>query len=135
MEGMANANWAHVEEVGDQSRYVSTLKEILTSNCSEILPKISRDIYTRSFCDKVVELITNQFLSNLVKIKPIPVIVAEQMLLDLSVLKSIFVKLPELASPTEPHKVSSQFLKHVDRLVNRLETILKLLLTQDVRQE
>jgi hypothetical protein len=132
---MANANWAHVEEVGDQSRYVSTLKEILTSNCSEILPKISRDIYTRSFCDKVVELITNQFLSNLVKIKPIPVIVAEQMLLDLSVLKSIFVKLPELASPTEPHKVSSQFLKHVDRLVNRLETILKLLLTQDAPQE
>jgi hypothetical protein len=45
MEGMANANWAHVEEVGDQSRYVSTLKEIPSSNCSEILPRF-QEIFT-----------------------------------------------------------------------------------------
>lgn len=134
---MANANWAHVEEVGDQSRYVSTLKDILTTNCCEVLPKLSRDVYVRSFCDKIVELITNQFLANVVKIKPIPVIAAEQMLLDLSVLKSIFLKLPSFAikDPKEETSVSSQYQKHVDKLVNKLEIIFKLLLTQDAPQE
>jgi hypothetical protein len=130
---MANTNWAHMEDVGDQSRYIATLRDILIRNCSNILPKFSREIYVRNFCDKVVETTVNQFLASIVKIKPIPVIAAEQMLLDLSVLKETFLKLPKLVGPD--YVISSQYQKHAERLTGKLEIILKVLLTQDAPQE
>lgn len=130
---MANTNWSHMEDVGDQSRYIATLKDIILKNCGMILPKFTRDIYVRNLCDKVVETTVNEFLFNIVKTKPIPVVAAEQMLLDLSVLKETFLKLPKQAG--ENSKSSSQFQKHVDKMVGKLEIILKVLLTQDAPQE
>lgn len=132
---MANTNWSHMEDVGDQSRYISSLKEILIKNCTIILPTFVRDIYVRNFCDKIVETTINQFLSSIIRTKPIPVIAAEQMLLDLSVLKETFLKLPKLSTDAPDYKLSGQYQKHVDRMVHRLEVILKVLLTQEAPQE
>lgn len=132
---MANTNWSHMEDVGDQSRYISSLKDILTKNCSIILPTFVRDIYVRNFCDKIVETTINQFLTSIIKTKPIPVIAAEQMLLDLSVLKETFLKLPKLSTDAPDYKIPNQYQKHVDRMVGRLEVILKVLLTQEAPQE
>ncbi len=132
---MANTNWSHMEDVGDQSRYISSLKEILIKNCTLILPTFVREIYVRNFCDKIVESTINQFLTSIIRTKPIPVIAAEQMLLDLSVLKETFLKLPKLSTDAPDYKISSQYQKHVDRMVGRLEVILKVLLTQEAPQE
>ncbi|KAH3679933.1 hypothetical protein WICMUC_000676 [Wickerhamomyces mucosus] len=128
----SNTDWNSLQEVGDQSRFVVSLKTILNENFSKILPKFSRDLYIRNLCDKTVEITINQFLINLIKIKPIAIIVAEQLLLDLSILKETFLRLPTL---TNEGTISSQYSKHVDKTVNKLEIILKLLLAQDVPQD
>lgn len=130
---MANTNWAHMEDVGDQSRYIASLRDVLLNNCEKILPTLSRDLYVRNLCDKIVESTVNQFLLNIVKTKPIPVIAAEQMLLDLSVLKETFLKLTTCAGPD--YKPSSQYQKHAEKITGKLEIILKVLLTQDAPQE
>jgi hypothetical protein len=57
------------------------------------------------------------------------------MALDLSVLKDIFLELPKLASTTKEITISSQYRKHVDRLVQKLDTILKLLMTPEAPLE
>ncbi|CCH40857.1 hypothetical protein BN7_391 [Wickerhamomyces ciferrii] len=132
---MANTNWSHMEDVGDQSRYITSLKDVLVSNGKLILPAMVRDIYVRNLCDKIVELTINQFLTSIIKTKPIPVIAAEQMLLDLSVLKETFLKLPKLSNDSPDYKIPVQYQKHVDKMVNRLEIILKVLLTQEAPQE
>jgi len=132
---MANTDWSHMEDVGDQSRYISSLKEILIKNCKLILPAFVRDIYVRNFCDKIVESTINQFMTSIIRTKPIQVIAAEQMLLDLSVLKETFLKLPKLSTDAPDYKISGQYQKHVDRMVGRLEVILKVLLTQEAPQE
>lgn len=130
---LANTDWTHLEDVGDQSRYLASLKDILLKNTGSAFPKISRDIYIRNLCDKIVESTINQYLVGIIKTKPIPVVAAEQMLLDLSILKETFLKLPQQKAAAVSS--SSQYHKHVDKLSGKLEMILKLLLTEDAPQE
>lgn len=128
----SNSDWDALQQVNDQSRFIVSLKNILNENFTKILPKFSRDIYTRNLCDKVVSLVISQFTYNMTKIKPIKIVVAEQLLLDLSLLKETFMRLPIL---TNQGTISSQHSKHVDKTVNKLETLLKLLLTPDIPQD
>ncbi|KAH3687278.1 hypothetical protein WICPIJ_001740 [Wickerhamomyces pijperi] len=127
-----NTDWENLQQVNDQSRYVISLRNILNENFNVILPKFARDVYTRNLCDKVVDLVITQFLANIVKIKPIKIVVAEQLLLDLAVLKETFLRLPIL---TNQGTISSQYSRHVDRTVAKVEVVLKLLLTPDVPQD
>lgn len=134
---MLNTNWSQLEDVGDQSRYAISIGNILKTNCSVILPKFSREIYIRNLCDKIVESTISDYLNNLVKLKPIKVIAAEQMLLDLSILKEILISLPKYAKLNEEKysKLSSKYSKNCDKIINKLEVVLKVLLTQDAPQE
>lgn len=128
---MANTNWTKLEMVGDQSSYVSDLQKNITTETEFILKHITKDLYVRMICDKIVEAIMSAFLINVVKCKPISEVASEQMLLDLYVLKSIFLKLPNLKPGADPQKPpSGQFTRHVSKSLGRTETILKVLLTQ-----
>lgn len=132
----ANNNWNRMEYTTDVSTYMLDFKSSLIGNCQLILPLIMREGYGRNFCDKVVELVINAFMNNIRLIKPLSIVNIEQILLDLTVLKSSALKLPLYANPNydeskqdEKDHVSKAYERHVSNQFHKLETLLKLLLT------
>lgn len=75
---MRNISWSRLENVGDQSSYVSELVNKVKAKCSEILEVLSKDQYIRAFCDKVVDALVGSLLQNVVLCKPISETGAEQ---------------------------------------------------------
>lgn len=152
---MVNTNWTKLSSVGDQSSYVSSLRTTLEKETATIMQQINKDTYRRMLCDKVVDIITWDFLVNVARCKPISEISAEQMLLDLYVVKDSFLLLPfltdsrlatktaSLAAPTtataavasasslslDETKPSNAYSRHVSRSLNRVEIVLKVILT------
>ncbi|ANB13876.1 Vps53p [Sugiyamaella lignohabitans] len=160
---MANTNWSKVETVGDQSSYVADLTSNIERDTLAILECMKKETHARMLCDKIVEAVTGDFLQSVVRCRPISEVSAEQMLLDLYVLKGCFLKLPTLAQKQHDHgsmdingtdksstgihnndsgttnglttgsetsTVSSAYTRHVTKSLSRVETILKVILTQ-----
>ena len=75
---MRNISWSKLENVGDQSSYVSELVNKVKGKCEEILDVLSKDQYIRAFCDKVVDGLVTNLLNNVVLCKPISDVGAEQ---------------------------------------------------------
>ena len=77
---MRNTGWSKMESVGDQSSYVEEMLRRIKSKSSEILGMLHKPQYSRAFCDNLIELITNAYLSNIFQCKPISEVGAEQVL-------------------------------------------------------
>lgn len=123
---MRNTGWSKMESVGDQSSYVAELLRRIKSRAAEILAMLHKPQYARAFCDNVVELIANAYLSNIFQCTPISEVGAEQMLLDSYVLKKGFEELLTIASPqgTAP---PAGYIKRVAQSMSKLDPILKTL--------
>jgi len=123
---MRNTGWSKMESVGDQSSYVAELLRRIKTRAAEILAMLHKPQYARAFCDNVVELIANAYLSNIFQCKPISEVGAEQMLLDSYVLKKGFEELLIIASPqgTAP---PAGYVKRVAQSMSKLDPILKTL--------
>ncbi len=121
---MRNTGWSKMESVGDQSSYVAELLRRIKTRAAEILAMLHKPQYARAFCDNVVELIANAYLSNIFQCKPISEVGAEQMLLDSYVLKKGFEELLIIASPqgTAP---PAGYVKRVAQSMSKLDPILK----------
>lgn len=133
-----NHGWDTMENVADTSTYMDDFVSSLRASDRIILPLIMREGYSRSFCDRLVEMTVNSFISKLSVIKPLSIINIEQILLDVSVLKKHFTKLPLYTDPNfddsrQLEETQSQIPKAYTRYMNsqftKLETLLKLLLT------
>ncbi|KAB8698125.1 hypothetical protein FH972_026375 [Carpinus fangiana] len=98
---MRNTAWSRLENVGDQSSYVSELVRAIRQRSIEILTLLRhKQQYARSFCDNLVDSLTSTYTAQIALCKPIAEAGAEQMLLDFYVLKKLFADLPSLpASP------------------------------------
>ncbi len=123
---MRNTGWSKMESVADQSSYVAELLRRIKTRAAEILAMLHKPQYARAFCDNVVELIANAYLSNIFQCKPISEVGAEQMLLDSYVLKKGFEELLIIASPqgTAP---PAGYVKRVAQSMSKLDPILKTL--------
>ena len=86
-----------VEQVGDQSLYVSQLVQAMRSMVPRLRDclQTSRKYFTQ-FCIKFVSSFIPKFISNLYKCKPVGTVGAEQLLLDTHSLKTVLVDLPSL---------------------------------------
>lgn len=133
-----NHNWQTMESVTDTSAYMDDFVLVLEESCGIILPLIIRESYMRNFCDRLVESMINTFISKLAVIKPLTEIILEQILLDVSVLKTFFKPLPlyadiNLDKSNLGKEGTASIPKNYTRFVNtqfsKLETLLKLLMT------
>lgn len=79
---MRNIGWNKMESVGDQSSYVEEMLRKIKSNAAEILVMLHKQQYARAFCDHLVELVANSYLSNIFQCKPISEVGAEQVWLS-----------------------------------------------------
>jgi hypothetical protein len=100
---MLNMNWGKLYSVGDQSTYVTELIKTIEGDVKEVLKYLHKDIYIRSFCDRIVESTVNTYLPQISKCKPLTEICTEQMLLDTYVLKKSLLRLPVIVSPPDSH--------------------------------
>eukprot|EP00092_Neocalanus_flemingeri_P042497 GFUD01046471.1.p1 GENE.GFUD01046471.1~~GFUD01046471.1.p1 ORF type:complete len:150 (+),score=51.35 GFUD01046471.1:63-452(+) len=94
---MGRVNWSAVEQVGDQSLYVSQLVQAMRGMVPRLREclQTSRKYFTQ-FCIKFVSSFIPKFISNLYKCKPVGTVGAEQLLLDTHSLKTVLVDLPSL---------------------------------------
>lgn len=123
---MRNTAWSKMDSVGDQSSYVEEMLRRIRDKAAEILGMLYKSQYARAFCDNLVELIANAFLANIFQCKPISEVGAEQMLLDIYVLKKGFEELLTIASPPNT-AVPPGYVKRVAQSMSRLDPILKTL--------
>ena len=75
---MRNIGWARIENVSDQSSYVSELLRKVKSSAVEVLEMLHKPQYARAFCDNVVDMVCSAYLSNIFQCKPISEAGAEQ---------------------------------------------------------
>lgn len=75
---MRNTGWSKMESVVDQSSYVAELLRRVDTRAAEVLSMLHKQSYARAFCDNVVELVANTYISNIFLCKPISEVGAEQ---------------------------------------------------------
>ena len=116
---MRNTGWSKLQTVNDQSSYVGEMLEKIKARAAEILAMLNKQQYARAFCDNLVELLANAFISSIVQCRPISEVGAEQMLLDSYALTQAF---SSLISPSNP-----SYTKRVTNIMSRVSPILKTL--------
>ena len=98
---MVNSNWAVVEHVGDHSGYVDEMVRSITDGVRGITAHGHlRERYIRTLCDRVVEWFGGRFIDGIIACRPICEAGAEQMLLDVYILKKGLLEL--LVLNTDP---------------------------------
>ena len=75
---MRNTGWSRMETVGDQSSYIAEMLSKIKVRAAEILKMLAKQQYARAFCDNVVELMANAYITNIFQCKPISEVGAEQ---------------------------------------------------------
>ncbi|CAI4572821.1 CMF_HP2_G0026570.mRNA.1.CDS.1 [Saccharomyces cerevisiae] len=157
-----NNDWSNAA-IEDYSRYMVTLKSVLKmpaltdasikqqqeqpSTLAFILSQFNRDVYKWNFLDKVIDIITTNFVSNTIRLlQPVPpfslagskrkfetrtvVNIGEQLLLDLELLKEIFHTLPESVSNDSDLRENTSYKRvkrHADNNIDQLLKFIKLL--------
>ncbi|KAI9828741.1 MAG: Vacuolar protein sorting-associated protein 53 [Thelocarpon impressellum] len=123
---MRNTPWSRLDAVGDQSAYVAELLRRVRAGTAEIMRLLVKPQYARAFCDNLVELLANAYLANMVNCRPMSETGAEQMLLDLYVLKKGFEELFTInADP--PAAPPASYVKRVNASMTKLDPLLKTL--------
>lgn len=134
-----NTNWN--SEVSDVSPYMNDFIKTTTSNIRITLPMIIRDGYVRNLCDRVVDSSVYTFQNKLKLIKPLNIITIEQILLDISALKKSAILYTLYNNPNfegvlssddsdnAKFKINKNYEKYVNNQFNKIEILLKLLMT------
>jgi len=130
---MNKISWSSIQQVGDESNYVSQL----ISTWRGMVPRVrdclssSRKYFTQ-FCVKFVSNFITKFISCLYKCKPLSTVGAEQLLLDTHSLKTVLMDLPnicESAGLKPSRKAPAAFTKVVVKGMTRAEMILKVVMS------
>lgn len=75
---MRNVGWSKMENVGDQSSYVTEILRSVHARAGEVLGMLHKQQYARAFCDNVVELTSNTYIANIFQCRVISEVGAEQ---------------------------------------------------------
>lgn len=123
---MRSVPWGKMESVGDQSDFVSTLLQRVKERARSILVHLYKPQYARAYCDNLVDALTTSYITNIVACRPVSETGAEQMLLDLYVLKKGLADLATLTADTGAPP-NAAFVKRVNQAMAKLDPILKTL--------
>lgn len=140
---------------GGKSQYVADMASLLEQIGVVIRQDVENKRYVRSWCDKIVSVLTARFMQGLVRLRPLTHAMAEQLLVDAGELKKSLVELPrypidELGVATdgtinteaslshwmptpsaEQAAVSTQaasYIRYVHRFTDRIDVLLRVVL-------
>ncbi|KIJ68088.1 hypothetical protein HYDPIDRAFT_173763 [Hydnomerulius pinastri MD-312] len=120
---MSRINWGATSQVTGHSPFIDDLARA-TEQVAEILKAlVEQKKYLRNFLDKACSLVLMRFTNALVKSRPLREIGAEQLLIDLGVVKSCLLKLPGESLST------TGYTRSLTKITTRLEALLKVIVT------
>ncbi|KRY01493.1 Vacuolar protein sorting-associated protein 53 -like protein [Trichinella pseudospiralis] len=128
LQTMTKMQWANVDSVGDESRYVASIRQhgrqcvVRIRDCLGQARK-----YFMQFCFRFVNAFVPKFINAILRCRPVSVTGAEQLLLDTHALKTELVNLPVLESAAG-RKPPEAFTKLVIKGMTKAEMILKLVM-------
>lgn len=120
---LSRVNWSMTNQVTGYSAYVDDLVKVIEQVADQIKHLVEQKKFVRNFLDKACGLVLTRFTNALVKSRPLREIGAEQLLIDLGVLKSCLLKLPGETLST------SGYTRSLTRITTRLEALLKVIVT------
>ncbi|EDV33375.1 uncharacterized protein Dana_GF24120 [Drosophila ananassae] len=135
LQAMAKVQWQHINNVGDQSAFISSM----CGNFKQTVPTIrdtlasSRKYFTQ-FCHRFVAAFVPKFINVLYRCKLTlsdgsnNVLGCEQLLLDTHSLKTALLELPSVGSSVN-RKAPTSYTKVVVKDMTRAEMIIKVVMT------
>ncbi|KAH9944691.1 Vps53-like protein [Amylocystis lapponica] len=120
---MSRSSWSTLKSVSGQSGYVDELVKAIEQVVETVSPLVDQKKYLRNFLDKAASAVFAKFTNALVKSRPLKEIGAEQLLIDLQVLKAALLRIPGEALTTH------NYAKSVQKHTTRLEALLKVIVT------
>jgi hypothetical protein len=132
---MRKTNWSTMESVGDESPYVQPMLQVI----SNIMPRL-RDVLPRPcfkhFCTTFMSDFLDTYHTQIMNLRQICPIGAEQLLLDTNSLKNVFsrlhhVGLPPSSSVRTELPIPGPYVKISTLKLRNIEMTLKLLTTED----
>ncbi|XP_012253433.2 vacuolar protein sorting-associated protein 53 homolog [Athalia rosae] len=129
LTAMSKVQWVHIESVGDQSAYVSTIVSHLRQNIPSIRERLSscRKYFTQ-LCVKFASSFIPKLVQQLYKCKPLNAVGAEQLLLDVHMLKTALLDLPSTGCQIQ-RKAPATYTKVVVKGMTKAEMILKVVMS------
>uniref|UniRef100_A0A183CBA2 Ribosome biogenesis protein NOP53 n=1 Tax=Globodera pallida TaxID=36090 RepID=A0A183CBA2_GLOPA len=117
LQAMSKINWSSIDQVGDESSYISTIRKNLRASVPLIRDYFSdRRKYFAHFCLKLATQLVNRFLGAIFKCRPISIAGAEQL----------------FAIVTKP---PTQYTAILNKGMTKAEMILKTLMADKTNQE
>ncbi|XP_032672453.1 vacuolar protein sorting-associated protein 53 homolog [Odontomachus brunneus] len=126
---MTKVQWSSVEVVGDQSNYVNTIIAHLRQTIPTIRDRLSscRKYFTQ-LCVKFASSFIPKLIQQLFKCKPLNTVGAEQLLLDVHMLKTALLDLPSTGYQVQ-RKAPLAYAKVVIKGMAKAEMILKIVMS------
>ncbi|KAJ3999292.1 Vps53-like protein [Lentinula boryana] len=120
---MSRSVWSNLNHVSGPSPYTGELVRTTEQVVEALKPMVEQKKYLRNFFDKACSLIVAKFTNSLVKSRPLKEIGAEQLLIDLQLVKAYLSKLPG------DSLVTSSYTRSLSKSTSRLESLLKVIVT------
>ncbi|XP_076633152.1 vacuolar protein sorting 53 [Colletes latitarsis] len=129
LTAMTKVQWSAIEVVGDQSNYVNTIVAHLRQTIPTIRDRLSscRKYFTQ-LCVKFASSFIVKLVQQLYKCKPLNTVGAEQLLLDVHMLKTALLDLP-LTGYQVQRKAPATYTKVVVKGMASAEMILKIVMS------
>ncbi|XP_034947406.1 vacuolar protein sorting-associated protein 53 homolog [Chelonus insularis] len=129
LTAMIKVQWGAIESVGDQSTYISTIISHLRQTIPTIRDRLSscRKYFTQ-LCVKFVSSFIPKLVQQLYKCKPLSAVGAEQLLLDVHMLKTALLDLPSTGYQIT-RKAPATYTKVVVKGMAKAEMILKIVMS------
>ncbi|CDW54396.1 Vacuolar protein sorting-associated protein 53-li ke protein [Trichuris trichiura] len=128
LQTMTKMQWASVDAVGDESRYVNRIRQQLRTNVARVRDYlINARKYFIQFCLRFAGSFIPKFIGCLFRCKSVSVTGAEQLLLDTHSLKTELANLPVVGS-IAGRKPPEAYTKVVLKGMTKAEMILKLVM-------
>ncbi|CAJ0585063.1 unnamed protein product, partial [Mesorhabditis spiculigera] len=128
IQAMIKTNWLGIDNVGDESPFVGSIRNHLRQTVPNIRDLLSdRRKYFAHFCLKLATQLSQKFVASIFRCKPLSVHGAEQLLLDTHALKTFLLTLPSVESQVQT-KPPGAYTNAVNTAFTKAEMVLKIVM-------
>eukprot|EP00986_Skeletonema_menzelii_P009232 scaffold4151_cov137-Skeletonema_menzelii.AAC.4 len=134
LKELSRTNWSSFDMVGEESSYVRTIQLTIHPFVTEVRQLIPSS-YFRSFCDKFAMTFASTYYRTLTGLKRISEAGTQQLLLDVTTIKSLLLKLPVLEAEKKPGAATRHSNVNQSKSLSGASTIAPAMYTKMVNKE
>eukprot|EP00080_Pristionchus_pacificus_P005924 PDM65944.1 vps-53 [Pristionchus pacificus] len=129
LQAMTKINWSNVDSVGDESSFVSSIRNHLKQNVPVVRDLLAdRRKYFAHLCLKLATQLSHKFVGALFRCRSVSTHGAEQLLLDTHSLKTFLLQLPSVESSVNT-KPPTAYISAVNSVLGKAEMMLKIVMS------